>query len=280
MAIIFNGRRWAASEEEILKDKVRDLKQNYNIVPRLATILIGNDPASKLYVNLKKIAAERVGCKLDIFFFEKISSKDLISKIRALNKNKKTHGIMIQMPLPNSLQKSKSKIISAISPQKDVDGLRNDSPFFHPTAKAVIEIAEGCIPQINAPKSKLTFCVVGARGMVGKPLVKKLKGLGFKTIACHSQTRDLKHQTLKADILISAAGVPNLIAVDMVKKDAYVIDVGSPKGDVDFNAVSRKAKFITPVPCGVGPVTISCLLENLIFAAYNTPTTHTRGSSS
>ena len=245
MAIIFDGRTFAAKKEEELKEKVSTLRQR-GIVPRLASILVGDDPASKLYVGLKKKAAERVGIEVEVI--------DSTDEIERLNKDEGVKGIMIQMPLPDGLEDRTESIINSINPDKDVDGLRSDSKFLHPTSKAVIDILKEAEGQLKVkPKSA---CVVGGRGMVGAPLVKELKRLGY----------ELTEKREEADILVSCTGTPNLIEPDMVKKGAIVIDVGSPKGDVEFEDVSKKASFITPVPGGVGPVTISCLLENLISA--------------
>jgi len=245
MSIIFAGRAFASKKEKELKEKVQELKKK-GINPTLASILVGEDPASKLYVALKGKAAERAGIKLEVF--------DSVDVIEDLNKDPRFQGIMIQLPLPQEFKARSQEIVNTISPQKDVDGLRGDSKFLHPTSKAVVDILKEAEKELNLnPKS---VCVVGSGGMVGAPLVKELKRLGYELIEERNQ----------ADVLISCTGVAGLITADMVKDGAIVIDVGSPKGDVDFAGVSPKAAFITPVPGGVGPVTISCLLENLISA--------------
>jgi methylenetetrahydrofolate dehydrogenase (NADP+)/methenyltetrahydrofolate cyclohydrolase len=266
-AVIFNGKTWAESEEEILKHQISELKESFGVSPKLVSILVGDDPASRLYTSLKKKAAERVGAKFEIRYFENLADQDtLISLIEKLNEDPKVHGIMIQLPLPEDLKEVTSEIISSISPEKDVDGLRSDSPFLHSTAVAILEIIENVLT--NFDKTKTQIVVVGARGMVGRPLIKRLEEDGYKVIKCHSQTKDLKKETLKADILISATGAPNLIKGSMVKRGVFVIDVGSPKADIEFASVSKKARFITPVPGGIGPMTIACLLENLYQAAF------------
>jgi methylenetetrahydrofolate dehydrogenase (NADP+)/methenyltetrahydrofolate cyclohydrolase len=268
MATIFDGRRFAAEKEITLQNRVLGLKAR-EIYPKLASIIVGNDLASELYVNLKKKAAERIGAELDVYRIpENVESDDLILLIDTLNTDKTVQGIMIQLPLPRGLDEYRQKVIKTILPSKDVDGLREDSPFLHPTSKAVIEIIDEAKKEkdlsLKAGFSKVV--VVGATGMVGAPLVKELKNEGYQVVACDTNTPDLKGTTLQGDIVISCAGVHNLIMDDMVKDGAIVIDVGSPRGDVDFELVLKKASFITPVPGGVGPVTISCLLENLIKA--------------
>lgn len=264
---IFDGRKFAEEKEKELAKKVLDLK-SHGIYPHLASIIVGNNPASEMYVGMKKKRAEAIGIQVSVYRVSlRDKEEDLIKLIEFLNNDPDFTGIMIQMPLPEKFQMLKKQIISKawpislvnlIRPEKDVDGLREDSKFLHPTSKAVLEI-------IKFAEGVGTACVVGATGMVGKPLVQELKKLNYKVIECNSKTEDLKGRTLQADILVSATGVPNLIKADMVKKGAIVIDVGSPVGDIDFDSVSKVAGFITPVPRGVGPVTISCLLENLLI---------------
>ncbi len=271
MQIIFNGRDFAAKKEEALKNRVFGLKSR-GVHPKLASIIIGDDEASKLYVGLKKKAAERIGAELDIYYLpEKVKLADIMLLIASLNTDDTVYGIMIQMPLPEGkIRNSKSEIVNLLNPEKDVDGLRNDSSFLHPTSKAVIDIlheAEKVIETLPTMRVRpLRVVVVGATGMVGVPLVKELKLQSYKITECDINTKDLKAQTLNGDVVISATGVQGLIKGDMVKENAVLIDVGSPKAD--FNPVAQdKALFFTPVPGGVGPVTIACLLENLISAA-------------
>jgi len=264
MATIFDGRKFAAEKEVTLALRVLGLKAR-GVYPKLASILVGNDRASQLYVNLKKKAAERIGAEVDIYLMKENSKpEDLILLIKTLNTDKTIHGIMIQMPLPGKIGELRDQIVNTIGPDKDVDGLREDSPFLHPTSKAVIEIIEVAKKDIPLKTRSLRVVVVGATGMVGKPLVKELKKENYEVIECDTKTSDLKEKTLQADFLVSVTGIPNIIRVDMIKNGAVVIDVGSPKGDVEFAGVSKKASFISPVPGGVGPVTVSCLLENLV----------------
>jgi methylenetetrahydrofolate dehydrogenase (NADP+) / methenyltetrahydrofolate cyclohydrolase len=264
MAKIFDGKKFALEKETNLAIRVLGLKTR-GVYPKLASILVGNDPASQLYVNLKKKAAERIGAEVDIYLIKENSKlEDLILLIKTLNEDGTVQGIMIQMPIPGDLGKAKDEIVDTISPEKDVDGLRSDSHFLHPTSKAVIQVINEAKKEVELPDSKVV--VVGATGMVGKPLVQELKAQYYEVVECDSKTLDLKEKTLQANVLISVTGVPNIIKEDMVSPGAIVIDVGSPKGDVEFSGVSKGASFISPVPGGIGPVTISCLLENLISA--------------
>ncbi len=263
MAIIFDGRAYAAEKEKSLAIRVLGLKAR-EVYPKLASILVGNDPASQLYVNLKKKAAERIGAEVDIYLIKENSKpEDLMLLIKTLNEDDSVHGIMIQMPIPGSIGVLKDQILSSIDPEKDVDGLKLDSRFLHPTSKAAVDILKEAETALSLkPKS---VAVVGATGMVGAPLVKELKKEGYKVIEASGKTENLTGKLKTADVIISATGTPGLINADMVKKSAIIIDIGSPKGDVDPGA-SVKAGFITPVPGGVGPVTITSLLENLILA--------------
>ncbi len=265
--IIFDGRAFAAEKESSLGLRIIGLKAR-GVYPKLASILVGDDPASKLYVNLKKKAAERVGAEVDVYFIN-MSTKvdDLILLIDTLNTDDAFNGIMIQLPLPGEFAKHEDYIINAIDPKKDVDGLRPGSEFLHPTSKAVMDILHEAekILRLSYKTRSCTVAVVGATGMVGAPLVKELKAEGYRVYGANEKTTGLGKITKSADVVISATGVPGLIKPGMIKPGAVVIDVGSPKGDVD-PAVSDKAGFFTPVPGGVGPVTISCLLENLISA--------------
>jgi len=263
MAIIFDGRAYAAEKEANLAIRVLGLKTR-EVYPKLASILVGNDPASELYVNLKKKAAERIGVEVDIYLIKENSKpEDLMLLIKTLNEDDSVHGIMIQMPLPSGVQNSKSKILNTIAPQKDVDGLRPDSEFLHPTSKAVIDILN--LAEVGLSVKPKLVAVVGATGMVGTPLVKELKIEGYEVIEASGKTDDLSHNLKNAEVVISATGIPGLIKANMIKPGAIVIDVGSPNGDVELSATSH-ASFITPVPGGVGPVTITALLENLILA--------------
>lgn len=245
MAIIFDGRAFAAKKEE----KLRSLGKN----PRLASIIVGANPASVLYVGMKKKAAERVGAELDIIKIpENTHLNKIIEVIEWLNTDKEVNGIMVQLPLPGNLKEETKKILETIDSKKDVDGLRENSLFVHPTAMAVLQIIKEAERELKHDLK--TIYILGESGMVGSSLLKEV---------AKSKLERVK-ESQEADIVVGATGFPSVIKSDMVKKDAVVIDVGSPRGDVDFKSVSKKASFMTPVPGGVGPVTISCLLENLI----------------
>jgi len=307
MAIIFDGKKLAAEKEKILAKKVADFKKRTGITPKLVAVMVGENKASKIYLRKKSQAAKRVGMEMEIFNLNEV--EELIRLIGEKNKDKKTHGIMIQMPIeiqnfppfggtppkavakslpcrqagkiqnkfkipacPAGRQNSKFKILGAIEPRKDVDCLTPENfgllamgkPRFLPaTVKAIMEI-------INVSGFKLqasSVVIVGASNIVGKPLALHLSNLGATVTICRSKTKNLEKYTRQADLLISATGVPKLIKKDMVKKGAVVIDVGSPVGDVDFENVSQIASFITPVPGGVGPLTVVCLLENVFQTA-------------
>lgn len=264
MTLIFEGKKFAERKEKILSQKVRKLIKA-NVFPKLVSILVGNDPASILYTNLKKKAAERIGCAMEINKFPStVSVNQLNQLISKLNSDTSVHGIMIQLPLPKEIANHKLSIINSIVPEKDVDGLQEKSLFVPATVKAVVEIIREAKLVLKHDFEKAV--VVGAKGMVGKPLVSLLKTLEYHVTECDLDTKDLKSKTLKADLLISASGKPGLIKSNMIKSGAAIIDVGAPKGDVEKSAY-EKAAIVSPVPGGVGPVTISCLLENLILAA-------------
>lgn len=258
MAIIFDGKAFARKREDELYRKIHKLK----VKPVMATILVGEDEASKLYVNLKQKAAERVGAEMDIYEFPATISHDqLVAKLNHLNHDKTIHGMMIQLPLPPSLKEKTHDIVHHIPAVRDVDGLRDNSPFVHATAKAIISILSEAGKKVKISPDDYVV-VVGASGMVGKSVVNELTKMGFEVGTGLAEAKSAK-------ILISTTGSPGVITKEYVQKGAVVIDVGSPKGDVDFPGVEPKASFITPVPGGVGPVTVVSLLENLYEAAYN-----------
>ncbi|EKE05063.1 MAG: hypothetical protein ACD_19C00426G0085 [uncultured bacterium] len=266
MTIIFDGKDYAQKKKILIQssaNKVREL----GIIPHLATILIGNDPASILYSNLKKKFIESLGCQVDIYELpETVKYEEIELLIKTLNDDETVHGIMIQMPLPSNILNLKTSILNLISKSKDVDGLQSDSVYLHPTSKAVMEVLAMAIYETRI--DVVTVCVVGANGMVGKPLVKELKKLGYIVLEADENTEQttLQGLTLQSDAIVSTTGKMNLITPEMVKNNSIVIDVGSPHGDISQD-VANKASFFTPVPGGVGPVTITCLAENLILAA-------------
>ncbi|MBI2103390.1 bifunctional 5,10-methylenetetrahydrofolate dehydrogenase/5,10-methenyltetrahydrofolate cyclohydrolase [Candidatus Woesebacteria bacterium] len=271
MVYIFDGKKFAKDKERELAKRVKKLKKR-GITPTLETVLDGNNPASVLYVSLKKQAGERVGASVNVYPIadRKREKKDFIkSLIRSLNRDKNVHGIMVQLPLSPGAREYTEEILNTISPEKDVDGLRDDSKFTPATVKAVIEILDFAKKQLGMEKENkdITVCVAGVKGFVGSSLLKHLQALGYDVVGAdkvsYRKTRKLKW----SEVLISATGTPGFINESVVKEGAIVVDVGSPKGDVSFTEVAKKASFITPVPGGVGPVTVSCLLENLVEAA-------------
>ncbi len=269
--VVFNGKRFV--EEKVVALRVKAL--GTGTTPKLASILASNDKASRLYVNLKKKFAQRVGCEVEVYkVHDRKGADHIVRLIDYLNRDKETHGIMIQLPLPTRLKKDQSKIISAIAPKKDVDGLRKNSRFTHPTAKAVEMIIKEARRKVDFRKDSKVV-VIGYLGQAGGASFRHLKNQGYKVVGVDKKGRSradfskfLTKRNFKAKVVVSATGDPGFVGPQHVSDGAVVVDVGSPKGDVD-PSVAKKASFITPVPGGVGPVTVYCLLENLVEAAYN-----------
>ena len=279
-AEIIDGKRIASEVREKIKDEVSKLERK----PGLAVILVGEDPASKVYVNMKSIACEKVG-----FYSEKhklpedVSEEDLLKLIEEKNKDDKIDGILVQLPLPKRIDER--RVLKAIDVNKDVDGfhpfnvglLANGTPYLVPaTAIGVLRLIEGVIEIVGKEA-----VVVGKSNIVGRPVAEMLMHRRATVTVCHSKTKDLGYHTRNAEILVVACGVPKLIKADMVKEGAVVIDIGITRvedgsekgyhleGDVDFDNVKEKVKSITPVPGGVGPMTIAMLLENTMTAYKN-----------
>lgn len=262
--IIFDGKAFARKIEDELYHKIERLPKR----PMMVTILVGEDPASKLYVKLKTEAAERIGAQMDVYEYPAdIKVEDLIAKINHLNADKTLDGIMIQLPLPDHLKDETEHIVNHISKEKDVDGMREDSPFMPATVRAVISILDEAKKKIEIhPDSYIV--VVGAKGEVGSRLVEFLSRYDYEVGALDKDT-DLEtfvKELLSARVIISASGSVGVIKKDYVREGTVIIDVGSPKGDCELD-VRTKAGFITPVPGGVGPVTVVSLLENLVEAS-------------
>ena len=287
-AKIIDGKAIAAEMQEEMKIEVETLKDKYNLIPGLAVVLIGDNPASRVYVNMKKKACTR----LSIYSEEhklplNTSEHDLLKLINKLNANEKVHGILVQLPLPDHI--NEGKILNAIDPSKDVDG-------FHPVNVGNLVIGKPsflpCTPygiQQLLLKSGIQIegkhvVVVGRSNIVGKPvaliLLQKTQDANATVTVCHSRSGDLSYYTKQADILIAAIGRAEMIKKSMVKQGAVVIDVGVNRvddpssergyklvGDVDFEEVKEIASAITPVPGGVGPMTITMLMHNTIKAA-------------
>jgi len=271
MTYIFDGKGFAVNKQSKLVNEVAILKQK-KICPKLVSILVGDDVASHLYVNLKKQAAERVGMEMDIRYLKSdIKKESLITLLADLNNDKSVQGIMIQLPLPEHFSKEdRDEILKKIAREKDVDGLQEDSIFLTPTVKAVLEVfkvASEQAGQLVSNEQNLKIVVVGSKGFEGKKIYTVLQEMGYETEGIDRRTENLKQKTASADILISVTGSPGIIGRDEVKDGSIIIDVGSPKGDVKTEEVVGKAAFLSPVPGGVGPVTISCLLENLVEAS-------------
>tara|TARA_Y100001970_G_C14139491_1_gene806272 strand:+ start:317 stop:1159 length:843 start_codon:yes stop_codon:yes gene_type:complete len=272
--MIIDGKKIALKLREDLKKKIKELKSNFNSVPGLSVILIGEDPASKIYVKNKEKFSKEVGMNSEVIRYpENVEENVVLDKIKELNKNKKVSGILVQLPLPKHI--NKKKVIETILPDKDVDG-------FHPVnvgnLSSGYETSIPCTPlgcflllkEVEKNLSGKHAVVVGRSNLNGKPMAQLLLKENCTVTITHSKTKDLKAECNKADIIVAAVGKPKLIKGDWVKKNAIVIDVGINKtdsgivGDVDFNEVSKVARAITPVPGGVGPMTIACLLNNTV----------------
>jgi len=279
--ILIDGKKIAAELREELKKEVTSLKSKINKIPGLAVILIGNMAPSQIYVRMKEKAANEVGLKSEVIrYSDTVEEKKILDKIDELNKDESVSGILVQLPLPKHIDKQ--KVIESILPSKDVDG-------FHPMNVGNLSSGYdssipctplGCYllikeiePNLNGKKA----VVVGRSNLNGKPMTQLLLKENCTVTITHSRTKDLKGECLKADIIVAAVGIPELVKGDWVKKDAIVIDVGINKtdkgivGDVAFDEVSKVAKALTPVPGGVGPMTIACLLKNTIecFKRFN-----------
>ena len=272
--MIIDGKKEAQLLRDEIKKEIELLKSKNNKVPGLTVILIGDFVPSQIYVKNKERNAKEVGINSDIIRYAKdVSEQEVLKKIKELNNNEAVSGILVQLPLPPQI--NKEKIINAINPLKDVDGFHpinvgNLSSGYNATVPCT---PLGCLLLIKKIEPNLSgkhAIIIGRSNLNGKPMAQLLLKENCTVTIVHSKTKDLKTQCLKADILVAAVGVPNLVKSDWVKKDAIVIDVGINKvgdriiGDVEFETVKEKAKAITPVPGGVGPMTIACLLKNTL----------------
>jgi len=272
--MIIDGKKIAEELRAELKKKIIEFKATYKSVPGLTVILIGEDPPSKIYVKNKQKYAKDIGINSEIIKYqENVDEKTVLDKISKLNNDKKISGILVQLPLPKQI--NKKKIIDAILPEKDVDG-------FHPVNVGNLSSGyEGKVPctplgcylllrKVEKDLKGKHAVIIGRSNLNGKPMAQLLLKENCTVTITHSKTKDLKNECKRADIIIAAVGQPKLVKGDWVKKGAIVIDVGINKtangleGDVDFEEVSKVAKAITPVPGGVGPMTIACLLSNTI----------------
>ena len=277
MAQIIDGKELAKNIREKLKDEGIELK-NADIHPKLAVIMVGDDKASKVYVKNKSKACEDVGIAYEEYLLpSETKMEELLELIEKLNNDETVHGILVQSPLPQGLDANVA--FRTISPKKDVDGFNpmnvgklslNQDCFVSCTPFGVIKMLES----YNIPIEGAHAVVIGRSNIVGKPLVQCLLNKNATVTVCHSRTKNLKEMTKQADILIAAIGKPKFVTEDMVKENAVVIDVGINRmddgklvGDTDFENIKEKASYITPVPGGVGPMTIAMLMNNVVKAA-------------
>ena len=275
---LIDGKALANKVQTNVASQVEQLKQEKNIVPGLAVILIGDDPASHAYVKMKAKACEKVGFySITHNMPDSISQNEIIATIEMMNNNPRIDGILVQLPLPKHVDTD--KILEVIDPKKDVDGFHaynvgrlvtNLDSFVACTPLGVMKMFE----EYNIELKGQDVCVVGASNIVGKPMASLLLNADATVTITHIHTKDLKAHTSKADIVVVGVGVPGLIKEDMIKEGAIVIDIGinriedgSLVGDVDFANVSKKCSYITPVPGGVGPMTIAMLLSNTLKSA-------------
>lgn len=279
MATIIDGKKISKDIEKELKEDVKKLKE-LDTEPGLAVILVGDNPASKTYVRAKERACKRIGINSKKINYETtITQKELLNKIEELNKDNTIHGILVQLPLPDHIDSG--LVIDTINPQKDVDGfhpinigkmfLNDTDGFWSCTPYGVLEMLD----RYEIDVEGMEAVIVGASNIVGKPMATMLVNREATTTLTHIKTKDLAMHTKKADLIVVAVGKPDLITADMVKEDVVVIDVGinrlengSLVGDVSFDEVEKKASAITPVPGGVGPMTIAMLMKNTIKSAY------------
>ena len=272
--MIIDGKKQAEIIRNEIKKEISDLKKKSGKTPSLTVILIGDFAPSLIYVKNKEKSAREVGINSEIIRYPKnVSEKDILEKIEELNKNDEISGILVQLPLPSQI--SKEKIINAISPSKDVDGFNpiNVGNLSSGYDSIVPCTPLGCLLLIKKIEPNLAgkhAVIIGRSNLNGKPMAQLLLKENCTVTIVHSKTNNLKNECLKADILVAAVGVPNLIKKDWVKENAIVIDVGINKvgekivGDVNFDELKDNVKAITPVPGGVGPMTIACLLKNTL----------------
>lgn len=286
-AKIISGTEVAKSIREELKVEVTELKEKHDIVPGLVTILVGEDPASQSYVSAKNKTAHALGIHSEqVTLAADTTEQDLLATVEKYNKDKNIHGILVQLPLPKHI--NETNVLYAIDPDKDVDG-------FHPVNVGKMVLGEDCylpctphgilelLTRSGVETSGAEVVIIGRSNIVGKPIanlmLQKRKGGNATITLCHTRTKDMAAHCKRADIIIAAVGVPKMVTADMVKDGVVVIDVGVNRigktaegkailaGDVDFDAVKEKASYITPVPGGVGPMTITMLMKNTVQAA-------------
>ncbi|MDC0074896.1 bifunctional methylenetetrahydrofolate dehydrogenase/methenyltetrahydrofolate cyclohydrolase FolD [Alphaproteobacteria bacterium] len=281
---IINGKFIASEVLEKIKIQVHDVKKYNNFTPGLAVILIGDDPASSVYVRNKEKTSLSAGMNSWVYKYpSEVKEKEIIDKINNLNKNDEVDGILVQLPFPKNSILSERKIINFIDPLKDVDGLHTtnigklangEDGLFPATPSGCMILIKKFYDKLDGKKA----VIVGRSNLVGKPIAAMLLRENCTVTILHSKTKNIKNECKNADILIAAIGKPNFIKGDWIKEDSIVIDVGINRiikenknaltGDVDFDAAKKYVKAITPVPGGVGPMTIACLLINTFKAAH------------
>ena len=271
-----DGKEVSASVRNSITEKVNELRAK-GVTPGLAVIIVGNDPASRVYVNNKKKGCEQTGMNsFEYALPEETTTEELISLIEKLNGEKDVHGILCQLPVPKHIDEE--KVLNAISPDKDVDAfhpvncgkvMTGDYTFAPCTPAGMVEM----LKYYNIPVAGKHCVIIGRSNIVGKPMAMLMLKENATVTICHSRTKNLKEIVAGADVIVAAVGRPNFVTADMVKDGAVIIDVGINRmddgklcGDVDFEACKEKASYITPVPGGVGPMTIATLMQNTITA--------------
>ena len=271
---IIDGKKIAGIIKKEASKELENLYNQYNIKPNITTIKIGNDSSSDLYLRLRDNACKEIGITSNhLEFPDDVTEKEIINSINKLNSDNKVHGILIQFPIPNHI--SANKLFKSIQPNKDVEGfnphnlgktLIGDESIIPCTPLAVLKILEYEKEKIEGKD----IVIINHSNIVGKPLAILLLNRNATTSICHVFTKNLKNYTSKADILITATGIPNMLTKDFVKKGSFIIDVGISRtkngitGDVDFKSVKDKINRITPVPGGVGPITVACAINNML----------------
>lgn len=279
---LIDGKMTSNIIKEEVGNEIKVLKEKYGKVPGLAVVIVGEDPASKVYVGSKVKACEKLGIYSEKYTLsEEVSEKELLDLVEKLNADEKIHGILVQLPLPKHIDSK--LVIDSISPSKDVDGFSAENigkvligdpdTFKSCTPYGVVEL----LKRYNIEISGKDVVIVGRSNIVGKPMAAMLINESATVTVCHSRTKNIKEKVKNADIIIAAVGVAKFVTEDMVKEGAVVIDVGMNRlengklcGDVDFETVSQKASYITPVPGGVGPMTIAMLMKNTLLSFKKT----------
>lgn len=274
MSKIIDGKKISKEIKEELREKISNLKDK----PGLTVISVGDNPASKVYVGQKEKCANFVGINYHHLHYDSIKDDDLIEEIKRLNEDKEVHGIIVQLPLPKGMDEK--KIVNSIIPKKDVDGLsilnaglllNNEKTLTSCTPKGIMELLKREVGDISG----MNIVVIGRSILVGKPMMNLLINANATVTMCHSKTRDIEKITKSADVLIVAIGKKHFIKKNMVKRGSIIIDVGINRdgdklyGDVDYEDVYDKVKKITPVPGGVGPMTVVMLMQNVLEAYEN-----------